>query len=145
MSEREPHNPFDERDWPMPKEQRDWIIGEAAKNATEAMRVSLEKINRRASPSAERTFDQAIRDLEWITAEARAALAGTTEYPEGITASDHIAHDMKMGRFPEQSSVETFLAERKKELIERLREYAKDWRVRASDASPVLEAIAALE
>lgn len=33
-------------------------------------------------------------------------------YPEGVTSMDHIRHDMKMGRFPNQSSVETFLAER---------------------------------
>jgi hypothetical protein len=33
-------------------------------------------------------------------------------YPEGVTAMDHVNHDMKMGRFPNQSSVETFLKER---------------------------------
>lgn len=38
--------------------------------------------------------------------------AGGATYPEGVTAMDHIRHDMKMKRFPEQSSVETFLAER---------------------------------
>lgn len=33
-------------------------------------------------------------------------------YPEGVTEMDHVNHDMKMGRFPNQSSVETFLKER---------------------------------
>lgn len=36
-------------------------------------------------------------------------------YPAGITGADHIAHDMRMGRFPQASSIETFLAEREAE------------------------------
>lgn len=34
------------------------------------------------------------------------------DYPEGVTMADHIAHDMTVGRFPEQSDIGTFLAER---------------------------------
>ena len=34
-------------------------------------------------------------------------------YPAGITLADHIAHDMRVGRFPERSDVLTFLAEAK--------------------------------
>lgn len=34
------------------------------------------------------------------------------EYPRGITVRDHIAHDMRVGRFPKRSSIETFLKER---------------------------------
>jgi hypothetical protein len=34
------------------------------------------------------------------------------EYPRGITVRDHIAHDMRAGRFPKRSSIETFLKER---------------------------------
>ena len=33
-------------------------------------------------------------------------------YPDGVTEREHIAHDMRQGRFPQRSSVETFLAER---------------------------------
>ncbi|MFC6790555.1 hypothetical protein ACFQE0_13660 [Methylobacterium komagatae] len=33
-------------------------------------------------------------------------------YPEGVTSQDHAQHDLKMGRSPNQSSVETFLKER---------------------------------
>ncbi|WP_449411127.1 hypothetical protein [Methylobacterium komagatae] len=33
-------------------------------------------------------------------------------YPEGVTAMDHAKHDLRMGRFPNQSSVATFLKER---------------------------------
>ena len=35
-----------------------------------------------------------------------------SKYPEGVTDADHVAHDLRMGRFPEQSSVEQFLRER---------------------------------
>lgn len=38
--------------------------------------------------------------------------ATTEAYPEGITERDHIAHDMRAGRFPNRSDVATFLAER---------------------------------
>lgn len=44
-----------------------------------------------------------------LTTETQAA---QTAYPESVTQLDHIAHDMKAGRFPEQSSIEQFLAER---------------------------------
>lgn len=33
-------------------------------------------------------------------------------YPEGVTQHDHAAHDMRVGRFPSQSSIPEFLAER---------------------------------
>lgn len=33
-------------------------------------------------------------------------------YPPGITSADHIAHDMRLRRFPERSPVDVFLAER---------------------------------
>lgn len=33
-------------------------------------------------------------------------------YPDGVTAQDHIAHDMRMGRFPNRSTLEQFLIER---------------------------------
>ncbi|MGC5778118.1 hypothetical protein [Methylobacterium sp. NFXW15] len=33
-------------------------------------------------------------------------------YPEGVTSMDHAKHDLKMGRSPNKSSVETFLAEK---------------------------------
>lgn len=46
----------------------------AALSEGERMREALERINRRASPSPDRTFDVTIRDLEWVTAEARQAL-----------------------------------------------------------------------
>lgn len=36
-------------------------------------------------------------------------------YPEGLTASHHIAHDMRRKRFPQRSSVEVFLAEMEEE------------------------------
>jgi len=39
------------------------------------------------------------------------------KYPAGITGSDHIAHDMRMGRFPKQSDIATFLAERTAEAM----------------------------
>ena len=32
-------------------------------------------------------------------------------YPEGITSADHIAHDMRAGRFPKQSTIAEFLDE----------------------------------
>ncbi len=35
-----------------------------------------------------------------------------TVYPAGVTQRDHIAHDMREGRFPKQSSIPEFLAER---------------------------------
>lgn len=35
-----------------------------------------------------------------------------TERPEGYSRADHIAHDMRMGRFPEQSTLEAYLSER---------------------------------
>jgi hypothetical protein len=38
-----------------------------------------------------------------------------TPYPQGLTVSHHIAHDMKAGRFPSRSSVEVFLAELERE------------------------------
>lgn len=38
------------------------------------LREALTRINRRASPNPERTFDMASFDLMWITDEARAAL-----------------------------------------------------------------------
>jgi hypothetical protein len=34
------------------------------------------------------------------------------EYPTGITTADHIAHDIKQGRFPNRSTVGEFLSER---------------------------------
>lgn len=33
------------------------------------------------------------------------------QYPKGLTKSHHIAHDLKVGRFPQRSSVSVFLAE----------------------------------
>jgi hypothetical protein len=43
---------------------------------------ALERINRMASPSPDRTFDQASRDLEFITDIARAAIAKATKETE---------------------------------------------------------------
>lgn len=34
-------------------------------------------------------------------------------YPAGVTMHDHIAHDIRVGRFPKRSSVDVFLAERR--------------------------------
>ena len=33
-------------------------------------------------------------------------------YPEGVTMADHIAHDMRAGRFPNRTTIEQFLIER---------------------------------
>ncbi len=33
-------------------------------------------------------------------------------YPNGVTSADHIAHDIRMGRFPNRSTTGVFLAER---------------------------------
>lgn len=44
------------------------------------------------------------------------------EYPRGITVRDHIAHDMRAGRFPKRSSIETFLKERRAAALSRLAE-----------------------
>ena len=41
------------------------------------LRAALEGINRFASPSPFRTFDECSRDLDWCASEARAALAAT--------------------------------------------------------------------
>lgn len=52
-------------------------------------------------------------------------MPGDPVYPAGVTASDHIAHDMRMGRFPQQSTVEQFVAERADldpRLLHRIRE-----------------------
>lgn len=34
------------------------------------------------------------------------------DYPEGLTTCDHLAHDIKQGRFPERSSISQFICER---------------------------------
>lgn len=34
------------------------------------------------------------------------------DYPEGLTTCDHLAHDIKQGRFPERSSIDQFICER---------------------------------
>jgi hypothetical protein len=47
----------------------------AATDAVAVEREALANINRRASPRGDRTFDAAISDLDWITAEARRALS----------------------------------------------------------------------
>jgi hypothetical protein len=36
-----------------------------------------------------------------------------SEYPEGVTVLDHIAHDMRMGTFPKRSTVQEFLDRRR--------------------------------
>lgn len=43
---------------------------------------------------------------------ASATSSDVTKYPTGVSSRDHIAHDMKIGRFPRQSSIDTFLRER---------------------------------
>jgi hypothetical protein len=43
---------------------------------------------------------------------ASATSSDVTKYPAGVSSRDHIAHDMKIGRFPRQSSIDTFLRER---------------------------------
>lgn len=34
------------------------------------------------------------------------------DYPEGLTTCDHLAHDIRQGRFPERSSISQFICER---------------------------------
>ncbi len=53
---------------------RDATIAEL-RAEVERLRDALDEINRWSSPSPTRTFDKAIRDLEWITSVARRSLA----------------------------------------------------------------------
>lgn len=75
--------------------------------------------------------------------------APAEDYPHGLTSSDHIAHDLKQGRFPKRSTVEQFLSERSflsdhgkpDGAVRPLRDNAAFQNTDGADASMVLAAV----
>ena len=69
-------------------------------------------VTRRLMPAYE-TAIRALATRSPADAPSRAGAGGEAEaYPSGVTAAEHIAHDMKRGRFPNRSSISHFIAER---------------------------------
>ena len=72
---------------------------------TRAQRMRLRELSIPDRDDYDRTVLELLRDFDRM-------LVALGHYPDGLTERDHIAHDMRAGRFPQRSSIETFTRER---------------------------------
>lgn len=87
--------------------------------AGERIEVIAEVLWHRFAPSHHMTWEEEPEKAIYRDAALSAFAALATppaqvgeSYPDGVTERNHIAHDMRVGRFPKRSSIAEFLAER---------------------------------
>ncbi len=72
---------------------------------TRAQRLRLREMS---NPPGRDDYDRSVLQ---VLDDFDRLLTAVGQYPDTLTMADHIAHDMRAGRFPSRSSIETFMAE----------------------------------